>query len=283
MPLDYVPGDDDEEKGGEEEAPAGGDADKEAVADTDKESESEDQGKQDDSPSEQDDSGESEEDEASAASDAAIKAKLLDILNERDGDVDGIVEEKISRGIEARETAAKAQVSAEAEAKDVLDLFTRAADSNEDEDDRAAAQGELGRRNVKARDQALAEEPVRKQALEDAARQFEGAYRDSMDAVLDELGLSDAAKALTDEEKVPLVPSKFVDRPTWARAVVRAVKSKDKTGSAGTAKAKAERRKGTAARAREGAGTTRLPKGQSGNDAESKGQSARDYILSGRD
>lgn len=280
MPPEYLPGDDDEETPGEEggdekEAPAegGDDAAKE-------EPKSEDQGKQDGSPTEEDTSEESEEgEEPSDTSAADIQAKLMSILEDRDDHI----EEKISEGIKSREVAAKAEVEAEASAAEVNALFTRAKVSNEDDIDRKEALELLGQRAVDIQTQQAIEAPIIAKATQQAAKQFEGQYQEGMDVILEELDLADAAKALTDAEKAPLVQSKFTTRNDWTRAVIRAVKAKNKGGKAGTDKAKAERRKGTAARARDGSGTARLPRGRSDDAAEGKGQTARDYIMSGRD
>ncbi len=275
----FVPGDDEEETPGEEggdekEAPAegGDDAAKEQPT-------PEDQGKQDGSPTEQDASEESEEAETPDTSAADIQAKLMSILEDRDDHI----EEKISEGIVARETAAKAEVEAEASAAEVNSLFARAKVSNEDDIDRKEALELLGQRAVDIQTQQAIEAPIIEKATREAASQFEGQYQEGMDVILEELDLADAAKALTDEEKAPLVQAKFTTRNDWTRAVIRAVKGKAKGGKGATDKAKAERRKGTAARARDGSRTARLPKGRSDDAAENKGQTARDYILSGRD
>lgn len=263
-----------EEGGEEKEAPAeGDDAAKEEPKPEDKE-------EQDRPPSEQDDSEKSEGDEEpSDTSEADVRARLLDLLEERDDDLKG----KIADGIKASNEAAKAEVEAEATAAEVNDLFKRAEDTNEDELDREEALKELGRRTVQVRVQAKIEAPIVEKAKKEAAQEFDGQYREGMDIVLDELGLSEAANSLTDDEKAALQPSKFANRGDWTRAVARTVNNKANGGEAGSDKAKAERRKGTAERARAGADTPRVPRGLSGEEAEKEGQTAREYILSGQD
>ncbi len=279
MPPEYLPGDEDDEdqdKPGEE-----GDEDKDAAAEgsegADKdEAKPEDKGEQNDPPSGQDDPEKSEEDdEPPETSEADIKAKLMEILADRDDQI----ETKISEGIEARETAAKAEAKAEADAGEVLDLFKRARSDNEDDEDRAEALKELGARTLQTYDTAQAEAPIVAKAKKEAAAEFDGQYSDGMDIVLSEVGLADVANAFTDAEKVELQPSKFKTRNDWTRAVARAAFQKAKGGGGGSEKDKAARRERTAERAKAGAGTARMPRGQAGAEAEKKGQTAREYIL----
>lgn len=284
MPPEYLPGDEDDENKDSGEGDENKDVDAEGAgkdADADKdETKPEDKGEQSDLPTEQDDSEKSEgDDEPPETSEADIKAKLMEILADRDDQI----ETKISKGIEARETAAKAEKVAEAEAGEVLDLFKRARPDNDDEVDRAEALTELGARTLKTYDTAQAEAPIIEKAKKAAAAEFDGQFQEGMDIVLSEVGLADVANSFTAEEKAELQPSKFKNRNDWTRAVARAAFQKAKGGGGGSDKNKAERRSRTAERAKAGAGTARMPRGQAGDEAEKQGQTAREFILGGKD
>ena len=281
MPPDYIPGDDDEEEGqdpGEEGDDKGADAEGGDDAATKQEPKPEDQEKEDASPTGEDASEESEEGEKPADTDAAdIKAKLLEILEDRDEQNAETVKVQIADGIKAEKVAAAAEADAEAEATVVNDLFAKVDGEDELESDEALK--EIGRRTVEVRKRAQIEAPIIEKATKEAAKEFDGIYQGGMDRLLKGLGYADVANSLTDADKAKLDPRRFDSKEDWTEAVGAAVRAKADGGSSGDAKAKAERRNGTAERARAGGGTTRLPRGRSDDEAEGKGQTAREYIL----
>ena len=284
MPPDYIPGDDDEEESqdpGEEGDDKGADAEGGDDAATKQEPKPEDQEKEDASPTGEDASEESEEGKITAETDAAdIKAKLLEILEDRDTQNAETVKVQIAQGIKAERVAAEAEASAEAEAAVVNDLFTKA--RSEDVDESKLALEELGRRTVEVRERAKLEAPIVEKARKEAAQEFDQVYQTGMDRLLIGLGYADVANSLTDTEKAKLDPRRFNTKEDWTQAVGAAVRLKADGGSSGKNKAKAERRRATAERVKAGGGTARLPGGRSGDEAESKGQSARDWILKGK-
>jgi len=282
MPPDYIPGDDDEESQdpGAEGDDKGADAEGGDAA-TKEEPKPEDQEKEDASPTGEDASEESEEGEITAkTNEADIKAKLLEILEDRDTENAETVKVQIAQGIKAERVAAEAEASAEAEAAVVNDLFTKA--RSEDEDESKLALEELGRRTVEVRERAKLEAPIVEKARKEAAQEFDQVYQTGMDRLLMGLGYADVANSLTDTEKAKLDPRRFNTKEDWTQAVGAAVRLKADGEPSGKNKAKAQRRRATAERVKAGGGTARLPGGRSGDEAETKGQSARDWILKGK-